>query len=87
MKALMLKLWNDESRATMVEYGLMIALIAVVCIGAVRILGQNTQATFQTSSTRAGPDQPERLRVGRRHLHGAVPAAGGNAAVPESCTF
>lgn len=87
MKALMLKLWNDESGATMVEYGLMIALIAVVCIGAVRILGQNTQATFQTSSAAlAQTNQSACVSAGGTYT-APVPAAGANAAVPESCTF
>jgi pilus assembly protein Flp/PilA len=30
---------RDEDGATMIEYGLMVALIAVVCIGAVTLLG------------------------------------------------
>jgi len=46
MKALLRNLWNDESGATMVEYGLMVALIAVVCIAAVTTLGTNTRGTF-----------------------------------------
>jgi pilus assembly protein Flp/PilA len=50
MYAFARKLWNDESGATMVEYGLMVALIAVVCIGAVSVLGGNIRGTFQTSS-------------------------------------
>jgi pilus assembly protein Flp/PilA len=33
--------FKDESGATMVEYGLMVALIAVVCIGIVQVLGTN----------------------------------------------
>jgi pilus assembly protein Flp/PilA len=37
--------WNEEG-ATAVEYGLMVALIAVVIIGAVVILGNNLDATF-----------------------------------------
>jgi pilus assembly protein Flp/PilA len=36
---------NDEA-ATMVEYALMVALIAVVCIAAVTLVGQNTNGTF-----------------------------------------
>jgi pilus assembly protein Flp/PilA len=38
--------FKDESGATAVEYGLMVALIAVVIIGAVQILGQNLNNTF-----------------------------------------
>lgn len=38
---------KSERGATAVEYGLMVALIAAVIIGAVTILGQNTDATFK----------------------------------------
>ncbi|MCL4554890.1 MAG: Flp family type IVb pilin [Actinobacteria bacterium] len=37
---------KSEEGATMVEYGLMVALIAVVCIGAVTLLGQGINTTF-----------------------------------------
>lgn len=40
--------FKDEEGATMVEYALMVALIAVVCIGAVQLIGGNTQTTFNT---------------------------------------
>lgn len=36
---------NDEG-ATMVEYGLMVALIAIVCIGAVTTIGTNLNSVF-----------------------------------------
>jgi len=36
-----------EDGATMVEYGLMVALIAVVCLVAVTALGVNVAAIFQ----------------------------------------
>ena len=35
-----------EEGATMVEYGLMVALIAVVCVVAVALLGTNIKAMF-----------------------------------------
>lgn len=38
---------NEEDGATMVEYGLMVALIAVVCLVAVTALGVNVAAIFQ----------------------------------------
>jgi pilus assembly protein Flp/PilA len=41
---------RDEDGATMIEYGLMVALIAVVCIGAVTLLG----ATPTARSSAAG---------------------------------
>jgi pilus assembly protein Flp/PilA len=40
------KLFVREEGATMVEYGLMVALIAVVCIAAVTLLGSSIQAVF-----------------------------------------
>ena len=39
-------LFVREEGATMVEYGLMVALIAVVCLAAVTLLGTNVQAVF-----------------------------------------
>ncbi len=37
---------DDESGATMVEYGLLLALIAVVCIVAVGLVGTNASTLF-----------------------------------------
>jgi pilus assembly protein Flp/PilA len=37
---------DDERGASLVEYALLIALIAVVCIVAVSILGSNSSAKF-----------------------------------------
>jgi len=37
---------NSEAGATMVEYGLMVALIAVVCLAAVTLLGTNVNTIF-----------------------------------------
>jgi pilus assembly protein Flp/PilA len=45
---------RDEEGATAVEYGLMVALIAVVIIGAVFALGGNLSSTFQTVSDSVG---------------------------------
>lgn len=44
-------LHKDESGATMVEYGLIVALIAVVCIVAVTLLGGNLNGTFNNTAT------------------------------------
>ena len=41
-------LWQDESGATAIEYGLLAALIAVVIIGAVATLGGTLDDTFTT---------------------------------------
>ncbi|MCU0874452.1 MAG: Flp family type IVb pilin [Pirellulaceae bacterium] len=40
------KFVRREEGATMVEYGLMLALIAVICIGAVTLIGTNTDSMF-----------------------------------------
>ena len=37
---------NSDRGATMVEYALMVALIAVVCIAAVTMLGGNAKSKF-----------------------------------------
>jgi len=41
---------RDEEGATMVEYALLLALIAVVCIGAVTLIGQGASGKFQESA-------------------------------------
>jgi pilus assembly protein Flp/PilA len=41
------KLWNDDSGATAVEYGIMVGLIAVAIVGTVLLLGQALNDTFQ----------------------------------------
>ena len=40
------QLFVREEGATMVEYGLMVALIAVVCIAAVTLLGTSVKTVF-----------------------------------------
>lgn len=42
---------RSERGATAVEYGLMVALIAAVIIGAVVFLGQQTQGAFNCTAT------------------------------------
>jgi pilus assembly protein Flp/PilA len=42
--------FRDECGAAMVEYGLLVALIAVVCILAVTTLGSSLSTKFQTVS-------------------------------------
>jgi pilus assembly protein Flp/PilA len=37
-----------EEGATMVEYGLMVALIAIACIGAVALVGGNLKGLFNS---------------------------------------
>jgi len=50
MKAAISRFWSDESGATAIEYGLIVALIAVVIITAVSRLGTN----LNTSLSKAG---------------------------------
>lgn len=45
----MQKLWNDESGATAVEYGLMVAAIAAVIVTIVFALGGQVSTAFQTT--------------------------------------
>ncbi len=41
--------FNRKDRgATMVEYGLMVALVAIVCVGVVTTLGTTLQTTFNS---------------------------------------
>ena len=46
LKNLVKKFRNQEEGATMVEYGLMLALIAIACIAAVTLIGTNLTALF-----------------------------------------
>ena len=54
MVAAMKRFWNDESGATAVEYGLMVALIAVVIIVAVTAIGNNLNTKFNQAATAIG---------------------------------
>ena len=42
---------REDEGATMIEYGLMVALIAIVCIGAVTTIGTNLDAVFTDIGT------------------------------------
>ena len=48
------KFFRDEEGATAVEYGLMVALIAIVIIAAVSLLGSNLSDTFSTVADSIG---------------------------------
>ena len=50
----MMNFFKDEEGATMVEYALMLALIAVVCVGAVTAIGGSTNTSFGTANTALG---------------------------------
>jgi len=47
----LIKFFKDEEGATAVEYGLMVALIAVVVITAVALLGTNLSEKFSEVAT------------------------------------
>jgi len=44
----MLKFFTDDRGASAVEYGLLVALIAAIIVGAVRLLGGNLGTTFDS---------------------------------------
>jgi pilus assembly protein Flp/PilA len=54
MVTAMKRFWNDESGATAVEYGLMVALIAVVIIVSVALLGTNLNTKFNQAAVSVG---------------------------------
>jgi pilus assembly protein Flp/PilA len=48
---------RDESGASLVEYALLIALIAVVCVGAVTLIGTNVSTKLNSAATSLGGGQ------------------------------
>jgi pilus assembly protein Flp/PilA len=48
MLAALFRLTRDESGATAVEYGLIAALIIVICIAAIQVVGTQLNTTFGT---------------------------------------
>jgi pilus assembly protein Flp/PilA len=54
MKSLFQRFVQDQSGATAIEYGLIAALIAVVCITAMQLVGTNLSGKFQTVATELG---------------------------------
>ena len=51
----MINFFKDEEGATMVEYALMLSLIAIVCITAVGLVGTQADAIFDASATALTP--------------------------------
>ncbi len=43
--------WADDEGATLVEYVLLVALIGAVCVGAVTLLGTNTNTKLNAAAT------------------------------------
>jgi pilus assembly protein Flp/PilA len=54
MTAMIQKLFREEEGASAVEYGLLVALIAVVIIGAVTALGTSISGKFTAASSAIG---------------------------------
>lgn len=44
------RFWNDDEGATLVEYVLLVALIAAVCVGAVTLLGTSANTKLTTAA-------------------------------------
>jgi pilus assembly protein Flp/PilA len=42
---------DSERGASMVEYALLVALIAVVCIAAIKLIGQSANSSFNSTAT------------------------------------
>ena len=51
MRTMFTRFAKDEQGAALVEYGMLVGLIAVVCIGAVRVLGLTVEGVFTTINT------------------------------------
>jgi pilus assembly protein Flp/PilA len=50
----LIRFLNNEDGPTAVEYAVMLALIIVVCIGAIATLGSNANLTFSTVGSAVG---------------------------------
>lgn len=55
MKDWMTRLWRDEAGQDLAEYALLIALIALVVIGAITLLGTQIQAVFNNIANALNP--------------------------------
>jgi pilus assembly protein Flp/PilA len=51
MRNLVTRFAKDEQGAALVEYGLLVGLIAVVCVAAVQTLGLTVNTVFTTINT------------------------------------
>jgi len=50
IKMLLGRFLSEEEGATMVEYALLLALIAIVCIAAVQLIGTNANTMFKSAA-------------------------------------
>jgi len=54
MIKLMSTLWNDESGATAIEYGLIVGIMAAVLVGALNLFGTQLTELFTAISDKLG---------------------------------
>lgn len=52
MTRLLTNMLRDDEGATMVEYGVIVALIAAVCIAVVALIGTNVNAAFTSVNSK-----------------------------------
>ena len=50
--------FKEDEGASLVEYALLVALIAAFCIGAIRFLGQNASSTLNSTAGVIGSQAP-----------------------------
>ena len=50
LRSTVTRFWADEDGATLVEYVLLVALIAAVCVGAVTLLGTSANTKLTTAA-------------------------------------
>jgi len=53
------RIWADEEGQSMVEYGLILALIAVVAIAVLAAIGKNVKNTYEKVNNALTPPQNE----------------------------
>ena len=51
MKALVARLVREESGQDLIEYGLLIGIITVACIGSIKLIGPKVAAYYSTLNT------------------------------------
>jgi pilus assembly protein Flp/PilA len=51
MRKMINRFWSDEEGAALIEYGMLVGLIAVVCVVAVQLLGTQINTVFTNLTT------------------------------------
>lgn len=52
VNALLARYWGNDEGAALVEYGLLVGLISIVCLVAITALGTNVNGVFDAISTK-----------------------------------